>query len=98
VRGAELLRPLKLRLDSPATRMVASCCNSNMATVFDNWLPMTALRTHTKDARVTPEVCIHVRFAPDPSKIIHAAPRASRIPPRLGLATLQAKAQLLLGR
>jgi hypothetical protein len=97
VRGQELLKPLKLRPDSPATRMVASCCNSNMTTMFSNWLPMTALRTHAAGAKVQPEVCIHVRFAPDRSKIIHDVPRAAAIPPVLALKTLQAKAQLLLG-
>ncbi len=97
VQGEELLKPHKLRPGSPATRMLASCCNSNMTTVFDNWLPMTALRTHAQNVdSVKPDVCIHVRFAPDRAKIIHGAPQASRIPPTLAFKTLQAKAQLLL--
>lgn len=90
VRGEELLIQHKLRPDSPATRLIASCCNSNMATTFDNWLPLRALRTHALDTTITPEFCIHTRFAPDPSKIIHTAPRHAKIP--TGLAMRIAKA------
>lgn len=35
VRGADRLAPLKLRLDSATSRMVAQCCNSAMYLAFD---------------------------------------------------------------
>jgi hypothetical protein len=84
--GSELLVDHKLRPNSPATRVLASCCNSNMLTKFDNWLPMVALRTYGPSANsVVPAFCINTRWAPDVASIQHAAPRHPKIPPLLGL-------------
>ena len=69
VRGEELLKGHKLRPGSPATRDLATCCNSNMTTRFDNWLPFTAVRTHSVNVEsVQPELCINTKFAPDATK------------------------------
>jgi hypothetical protein len=93
--GEALLVKHKLRPDSPATRMLASCCNSNMTTQFENWLPMIALRTHSGNVEsVNPELCINTKFAPDKAKIVHAAPQYPTIPPRLGLKVAAAAAYL----
>lgn len=98
VQGQELLKPHKLTAKSHATRMLASCCNSNMTTEFDNWLPLSALRTHSQNVdTVIPDVCIHVRYASDAAAIIHAAPRHTRLAPAVALKAIEAKAQLLLG-
>jgi hypothetical protein len=84
--GRELLVDHKLRPKSPATRVLASCCNSNMLTKFDNWLPMVALRTFGPNAAsVVPAFCINTRWAPALANIQHAAPRYPKIPLRLGL-------------
>jgi hypothetical protein len=86
VRGEELLKGHKLRPGSPATRELATCCNSNMTTRFDNWLPFTAVRTHSVNVEsVQPELCINTKFAPDATKLVHTAPQYAKIPPRLGL-------------
>jgi len=97
VRGKERLIEVKLRPDSHATRVVASCCNSNMLTKFENWLPMVALRTFsTSTAAVVPRFCINTRYAPDATKIKHAAPRHPKIPPQLGLKVVGAALYLAL--
>jgi len=98
-RGSELLVEHRLHPSSRAKRLIASCCNSNMATTFDNWLPMAALRTHSVNAgTVRPEMCIHTRYAPDASKILHDAPRSAGVPGRLVLKLLGAVAALALKR
>jgi hypothetical protein len=97
VAGAELLTDHKLRSDSPATRQLASCCNSNMTTRFENWLPITALRTHSVNVEsVVPDFCIHTRFAPDAAKLLHAAPRHPSLPLRLKLKVAGAALALAL--
>jgi hypothetical protein len=84
--GSELLIDHKLRPNSPATRVLASGCNSNTLTKFDNWLPMVALRTYGPNAAsVVPAFCINTRWARQGTSIQHAAPRHPKIPPRLGL-------------
>jgi hypothetical protein len=95
--GDELLEGQKLRPKSPATRLIATCCNSNMLTKFDNWLPMVALRTHSKNVEsVVPAMCINTRWAPDLNNIKHTAPRYARIPPKLGLKVAAAAVYLAL--
>jgi hypothetical protein len=97
ISGSDLLTDHKLRPNSPASRVLTTCCNSNMLTKFDNWLPMVALRTHSKNVdSVVPAMCINTRWAPDASKISHAAPRYARIPPRLGLKVAGAALYLAL--
>ena len=86
VQGAELLRGHKLRPTSPATRQVTICCNSNMTTLFENWLPITALRTHAQSGQpVQPELCIYDRYAPDATMLLHTAPRHPGLPSELKL-------------
>jgi hypothetical protein len=97
VRGAELLENHKLRPASPATRQLASCCNSNMTTRFENWLPITALRTHSINVEsVKPDFCIYTLFAPDATKLMHEAPRHAGLPPRLQLKVAGAAVALAL--
>jgi hypothetical protein len=85
VRGGELLVPHKLRSEAYTTRIVASCCNSNVLTRFENWLPIVAVRNFSADARVEPQVSIYTRFAPDATLIRHAGPRYQGMPPSIGL-------------
>jgi hypothetical protein len=98
-RGSELLVEHKLRPSSHAARLLASCCNSNLATVFDNWVPMAALRTFSVNLdSVRPQMCINTRFAPDPSKLVHEVPRSARVPAGFLLKVLLASAQLAIQR
>jgi hypothetical protein len=98
-RGSELLVEHQLHPSSHAKRLIASCCNSNMATTFDNWFPMTALRTHSVNAgTVRPQMCIQTKYAPDASRILHDAPRSTGVPGGLVLKMLGAVAALALKR
>jgi hypothetical protein len=95
LRGGERLVDHKLRPESKTTRRIASCCNSNMLTRFENWLPFVALRTHSVNVgSLQPEVCLHTRFAPDLARIAHAAPKHAGIPPSLVMKLLGASVQL----
>jgi hypothetical protein len=98
-RGGELLVEHKLRPSSHAARLLASCCNSNLATVFDNWVPMAALRTFSVNVdSVQPEKCINTRYAPDPSKLARDLPQAARVPASLLFKVLLAGVELALQR
>lgn len=96
IKGSEKLVEHKLRPDSHATRLIASCCNSNMVTTFQNWLPMSALRTYASTQSIAPTMCINTKWAPDAAKIAHGAPRHPKIPPRLGLKVVAAAVMLAL--
>jgi hypothetical protein len=97
VSGEDLLIDRKFRPGSPTTRQLTSCCNSNVLTKFDNWLPMVVLRTHSKNVdSVRPRICIHTKFAPDPARIQHDAQRAAKLPPNLILKVLGAAATLAI--
>ncbi|HSN17393.1 MAG TPA: DUF6151 family protein [Gammaproteobacteria bacterium] len=64
-RGAELLRPHKLREGSPTTRWVASCCNSAMYLGFDDakhWVDI--YRTRLTDERPPLDMRVSTRFKP----------------------------------
>lgn len=99
VRGSELLTDHRLKPGSPTARIVATCCNSNVATRFDNWWPMMPLRTYSSNAApLTPELCIMTKFAPDASAIEHTAPRYAAVPPSFILKILTNIAQLGFGR
>lgn len=95
VRGSELLVDHKLRPQSPATRVIASCCNSNMSTRFDNWMPFSALRTFSVNVdALKPQVCIYTKHAPSPAQIEHAAPQHPRLPLGLQMKVLGAAVTL----
>jgi hypothetical protein len=98
VRGQELLVDHKLRPSSHATRAIASCCNSNMLTRFDNWLPMVAMRTHSPDDAPRPQICIHTRHAPNKAEIIHPVPKHAALAPNLLLKVMGAAAALQFQR
>src|SRR4029453_16069146 len=89
----------KLRPDSKTTRRIATCCNSNMLTRFENWLPFVALRTHSVNVgTLQPDVCLYTRFAPDIARIAHAAPKYAGLPPSLVMKLLGASVQLGIQR
>ena len=98
LRGAELLVDLKLRPSSPTTRVIASCCNSNMLTRFDNWLPFVALRSYSNADAIQPQLCIHTKFAPDRGKIAHGVPLHGGIPFGMVMKIMGTAASLRLER
>ena len=99
VAGADLLVDRKFRQGSPTTRQITSCCNSNIITTFDNWLPMVVLRTYSKNVdSVRPRICIHTKDAPDPSQIRHDAQKSAKLPPNLLFKVVGAAAYLAIPR
>lgn len=99
VRGSELLVEHKQRPESATKRMIASCCNSNVSTQFDNWTPVTLLRTFSVNVdSMKPEMCIYTKDAPDLSKIMHGVPLRPRASGGFILRVLAATALLALQR
>lgn len=98
VSGRELLIDHKLRAESETIREIASCCNSNVATRFDNQTPIVTLRTFAQKAQRAPDMCVYTKHAPDPQQISHAAPRYSAVPVRLIVKVIAASIALSLAR
>lgn len=97
VRGQEHLEALKLRPDSPTTRMLATCCNSLVGNYFNNWWPHVALRTFCADApTVTPSFRIFTKFATDKSRIPNDLPHYATFPVTFGLRLVGMALQLKL--
>jgi hypothetical protein len=76
VKGAELLKPLKLKKGSGTNRVIASCCNSAMLLNFDgsqHWLDLYRNRiTRGQAAPVQMLVC--TKTAPDPERLPKGIP------------------------
>jgi hypothetical protein len=96
VRGAQLLRPLKLRPGSPTNRLVASCCNSAMYLNFDDrrfWIDVFRSRLQGQGPPVQRR--IFTKFMPDPSRLPRDVPSHSQVPlsviARLVLAGIAAR-------
>jgi hypothetical protein len=99
VRGQELLVEHKLRPQSHTTRVIASCCNSNMETRFDNWYPFVALRTYSVNTdQVRPQLCMNTKWAPDKSKILFQVPQHAGVPASFAFKLLGARVQLGMRR
>ncbi len=96
-RGSDLIQVHSLRQTSPTMRCIATCCHSNMATRFDNWYPIVALRTYAPGASLTAERCMSTKFAPDATKLIDGVPHHRGVAPGFALRLLLAAVQLRLG-
>jgi hypothetical protein len=96
VSGRELLVDHKLRADSATIREIASCCNSSVATRFDNQTPIVTLRTYAQETRLTPDMCVYTKHAPDAQQIKHTAPRYRAIPLKLIVKVMAASLALAL--
>lgn len=95
VRGQELLNEHKLRPDSHTSRVIATCCNSNMETRFDNWYPFVALRTHSVNTDdVKPQLCMNTKWAPNKDRIMFQVPHHAGIPLSFAMKLLGASVQL----
>lgn len=98
VSGRELLVGHKLRPESHTTREIATCCNSSVATRFDNQTPIVTLRTFAQEAQLIPDMCVHTKRAPDAQLISHAAPRHAGVPLELIVKVVAASIGLALAR
>jgi hypothetical protein len=76
VKGADLLKPLKLKDGSPTNRVIATCCNSAMMLNFDggqHWLDF--YRNRVVRGPVPPvEMLICTKTAPAPERLPEGVP------------------------
>jgi len=76
VRGAELLKPLKLKYASGTNRVIATCCNSAMMLNFDgaqHWLDL--YRNRITRGHVPPvQFLVCTRTAPAPERLPKGVP------------------------
>lgn len=97
--GGGLLRPYRLREDSPTRRMVASCCNSPMFLAFDNaqhWITVYRARLQGEapalQSRIAMKFSNHAGDGPDD------VPAYPRFPIALVVRLLLSRARMLIGR
>lgn len=84
VRGADRLRPDKLRPQSPSSRMVATCCDTPMYIGFDrgpHWVSIYRDRFGADAPPVTARV--QTKFAPDPAAVPDDVPASPGYSSRL---------------
>jgi hypothetical protein len=98
-KGAELLKALKLKPQSPTNRVIASCCNSAMLLNFDDskhWVDIYPERIGADAPPIQMRVC--TKFAPDAASIPADVPRYPKYAmPFLG-KLIGAKIAMLFGR
>lgn len=97
VKGASLLRPLKIREDSATNRVIATCCNAPMLLNFDDgkhWVDLYRSRCHGHVPPVQMRIC--TKFKPEGGTIPTDAPRYPRYPVALLMKLALAKAAMVL--
>ncbi len=98
VRGADLLKPLKIRATSSTHRVVASCCNSAMLVGFDDskhWIDVYRERIDADAPPASMRVC--TRFAPGGVRLPADVPLYAGYPLRLLTKLMGAKLAMLVG-
>ena len=84
VRGAQLLRFLKLKPEAATHRVVATCCQSAMYLAFDDrrfWVDI--FRARLQGAAPPVRRRIYTRFMPDPGRLPRDVPSHPKVPPSL---------------
>jgi hypothetical protein len=97
VKGAPLLKGLKLKEKSPTNRVVATCCNSAMVLNFDDGKPWVSVYRRQLAGDVPPPTMrICTRFSKRP--LSDDIPRHSGFPLRFAAKICAAWIPMLLGR
>jgi hypothetical protein len=99
LKGASLLKPLKIRESSATNRMIATCCNSAMFLNFDDakhWVDLYRCRCQGDVPPVQMRIC--TKFKPTGSTIPTDVPEYPRFSMSLLWKLLLAKAAMLLHR
>jgi len=97
VKGAALLRPLKIRKDSATNRVIATCCNTPMLLNFDDgkhWVDLYRSRCHAHVPPVQMRIC--TKFKSEGRTIPTDAPQYPRHPVSLLMKLVLAKAAMVL--
>lgn len=99
VKGAELLRAMKVKPKSPTSRHVASCCNSAMYLGFDDgkhWVDV--FRTRITEGTPPPiEARMCTRFLPEGTEIPKDAPSTPGFTPAFVMKVMAARVAMLFG-
>lgn len=98
-RGAELLRPHKLKDSSPTNRVVATCCNSAMFVNFDrgpHWVSAYRARFHGELPPLQARIC--TKFKPDGVVLSGDVPSYRSYPPSFIVKLLASRIAMALGR
>lgn len=98
-KGAELLRPYKLRETSITNRVVATCCNSAMFMNFDrgpHWVCAYRARFHGELPPV--QILICTKFKPDGIALPDEVPSHRGYSPGLIVKLLVSRLAMLLGQ
>ena len=98
-KGAELLKPYKLREGSATNRVVASCCNSAMFVNFDrgpHWI--SAYRARFQGERPPLQVRISTKFKREDVALPNDVPSYRRYPPGLIVKLVASRVLMLLGQ
>jgi hypothetical protein len=98
VKGASLLKALKLRPASPTNRVIASCCNAAMLLNFDDgkhWVDIYRDRASTSAPPLEMRVC--TKFAPNGATVPADVPGYAGHPLRLIAKLIAAKLAMLFG-
>jgi hypothetical protein len=99
IKGADLLKALKLRPASPTNRMIASCCNAAMLLNFDDgkhWVDIYRDRLGASTPPLKMRVC--TKFAPEGAAVLADVPGYAGYPLPFIAKLIGAKLAMLLGR
>jgi hypothetical protein len=98
-KGAELLKPHKLKDASPTNRVVATCCNSAMFVNFDrgpHWVSAYRARFHGDLPPVQARIC--TKFKPDGIVLSDDVPSYRSYPPSFIVKLLASRIAMALGK
>lgn len=99
VEGADLLKPMKVRPDTPTNRHVAGCCNSVMYLGFDDskhWVDVFRARIEGEPPPIEARMC--TRFLPPGTEVPKDAPSFAGFSPKVVLKVMAARLAMLFGR
>ncbi|MGM4869979.1 GFA family protein [Bradyrhizobium sp. 956_D2_N1_5] len=98
-KGAELLKPHKLKDISPTNRVVATCCNSAMFVSFDrgpHWVSAYRARFHGELPTLQARIC--TKFKLEGVVLSDDVPSYRSYPPGLMVKLLASRIAMALGR
>jgi hypothetical protein len=99
VKGAELLKDMKLEKTSTTSRVVATCCNSAMVMRFDDakhWVPVYRARFQDELPPVQWRIC--TKFKPENAVLPTDVPSSAMYPGGLMWKLLSSKIAMLFSR
>ncbi|MGY4625027.1 GFA family protein [Bradyrhizobium sp. USDA 4486] len=97
-RGAELLKPHKLKEMSPTNRVVATCCHSAMFMNFDrgpHWVSAYRARFHGDLPPLQARIC--TKFKPEGAVLSEDVPSYRSYPPSFIVKLLASRIAMALG-